>query len=163
VNRTEFKRSPAKNVGLLLTGIALVAASALAARVGEDQVIRAVGWFGVVFFALAVVKAIRNLFSDDIAYVFDERGIDDRLTGLGLIPWPAITNVEILSVHGTRLLLLSLDRPDVYLERVSAARRRLAAMNRKIGWGDWSLTFVGITPGVDEALKLVNESLRNGR
>ena len=154
---TEFKRSPAKNVGLLRAGIALVIASALTARVGDDAVIRAVGWFGVAFFALAVVKAVRNLFSSDVAYVFDERGIDDRLTGMGLIPWSAITKVDILSVHGTRLLLLSLDRPEAYLERVSPAQRRLAAMNRKIGWGDWSLTFVGLSPGIDEALKLVNE------
>ena len=156
MSRVEFRKSPAKNVGLVLLGLVMVVASALAARIGDDPFIRGVGWFGVLFFGLAAVKAFRDVFSTDVAYVIDERGIDDRQSGMGLIPWTAITKVEVLSVRGTRFVLLSLDRPDAYLERVSPMKRRAAAINQNVGWGDWSLAFVGLSPGIDEAQRLID-------
>ena len=148
-----------KAAGLLLIGLALVAASLFAARTGDDILLRGVGWFGTAFFGLATLKAIRDLFSTDTAYVFDDRGIDDRLSGIGLIPWSAITAVQQASVRGTRFILLSLDQPQTYLSRLSALKRGLAAVNKDIGFGDWTLAFVGITPGVDEAWAYIQDRL----
>lgn len=154
--RLEFRTSPAKNAGLLLLGFVMVAAGVLVTQIGEDSFIRGVGWFCVAFFSLGVIKAFLNLFSNDVVYVFDERGIDDQKSGMGLIPWSAITRMEVLSYRGTRFLVLSLDRPDDFLSRVSSTKRGLAGINKAIGWGDWSLAFVGLSPGVSEAESFIS-------
>lgn len=161
MNRIEFKRSLIKTVGLVLGGVLLVLASFFATRADDRPFLRAVAWVGVVFFSVGTVKALVDLFSPGVIYVFDDQGIEDRRSGVGMIPWTAITNVDFVSIRGTEFICLTLDRPDDYFARLSPMKRRFAQLNgRSLGVGDWALSFVGASPGVAEAQDFVDRKMR---
>jgi hypothetical protein len=64
---------------------------------------------------------------------------------------------SIVTVRRNSFLALTFHNPDRLLSRVSAAKRRWALTNQRLGWGHWALSFSGLTPGMDEALAFIRE------
>lgn len=153
-----------KIVRLLLLNCVMVSACLFCTTLNKWSAV-IIGWFGVVFFGWAFVVLFRNLVrAGEPSIVFDYEGITDRQTGFGFIPWQDVTKIVTHSVHGTQMLGVYVSNFDHYLSRVSSARKAGVATNVKLGFAPITLAFVGLKPGIKEALhyieRLQHASLR---
>ena len=155
-DRIEFRHSPMKQLGLAAIGVALIAASYFMATHEEDAFYRAFGWGGVALFALTTMIAIKRMISGGTPFVFDGSGISFPTGDLGLLPWSEIKSYSVITLRGNRFLTLTFNDPDRVLARVSAARRKWARANKGLGWGHWSFSFTGVSPGLDEAVAFIS-------
>ena len=155
MERLTFVRSRVKNIGLALMASALVAGSWLMVRISEDEFERGIGWFGVVFFGLGVVIGIKRAVEGGVAFVLDRTGISSEDVEVGLIPWSEVESCCVVAVQGTRFLSLTFREPARFLSRLSPSKRKLATFNESMGWGHWALSFAGVSPDIDEALRFI--------
>ncbi len=155
--RLEFRYSPQGQLGLVVIGCVLVAASRFVAVTSADVVYRTVGWLGVGFFALCILIAAKRLLVGGVPFVFDLGGIAFPTGGFGLLPWTEIKSYAVVRVRGNYFLAFTFHDPARVLSRVSAAKRRWALANQGLGWGHWALSFSGLTPGMDEAIAFIRE------
>jgi hypothetical protein len=153
--RLEFRYSPKGQLALLSVGCALVGASWIVAATNADIVYRTAGWLGVGFFTLCVFIAAKRLLAGGVPFVFERAGIAFPGGSFGLLPWTEIEEYAIVKIRGNDFLAFTFRDPDRVLSRVSAAKRRWALANRRLGWGHWSLSFSGVIPGMDEALAFI--------
>ncbi len=156
-DRLEFRHAPKKQLGLALIGILLFAASWYMATHEEDPVYRVVGWFGVGLFVLTTLVAIKRMITGGTPFVFDRAGISFPTGTFGLLPWNEIKSYSIVTIRGNQFLALTFNDPDRILSRVSAAKRKWAFANKGLGFGHWSLSFTGLTPGLDEAVAFISQ------
>jgi hypothetical protein len=156
-DRIEFRYSPKGQLVLLITGCLLVAISWYAAHRHPDIVYRAVCWFGVGFFTLCTLIFAKRLLTGGVPFVFDLSGIAFPSGSFGLVPWTEIKAYSVVTVRGNYFLALTFHNPDRLLSRVSAAKRKWALTNQRLGWGHWAMSFSGLTPGMDEAIAFIRE------
>jgi hypothetical protein len=156
MNRLEFVRSRAKNAGLLVIAILLVAGSLFMARSGEDEIDRAIGWLCAAFFGLALLVSVRNIVRGGTAFAFDPGGITDQANSI-VIPWQDVEECVIVSVRGTKFLGLHFRDPDQFLGRFTPGQQKMARLNERMGWGHWTLSFSGLSPGIDAALGYIRQ------
>jgi|SRR5690349_255554 len=157
--RLEFRRSPLKHVGLLLMGALLVAAGGFIITSTEDPGLRIVGWFGVIFFGLAMLAIGRNLFRGGVAIVFDHAGITTDLLPDVRIAWSDLERCHVVKMRSNRFLALTFRDPERFLQRVSTANRKVSSFNARQGWGHWAFTFSGLTPGIDGAVAFIRTNV----
>src|SRR3954447_21112111 len=69
--RLEFRYSPQRQLALFITGCALVAVSWFVAMRSADIVYRTVCWFGVAFFALGAIIAVKRMISGGVPFAFE--------------------------------------------------------------------------------------------
>ncbi|HXA19208.1 MAG TPA: STM3941 family protein [Thermoanaerobaculia bacterium] len=155
--RLEFRYSPRGQLGLIGVGCALVAVSWFVAVTHPDVVYRTIGWLGAGFFALCIVIAAKRLLSGGVPFVFDLSGITFPTGSFGLLPWAEIKSYAVVTVRGNHFLAITFHDPARILSRVSAAKRKWASANQRLGWGHWALSFAGLTPGMDEAIAFIRE------
>jgi len=155
--RLEFRYSPQRQLALLITGCALVAASCLMAMTSADIVYRTVGWFGVAFFTLCALIAVKRMIIGGVPFTFELGGIAFPTGSFGLLPWTDIKEYAVVTVRGNYFLAFTFHDPTRVLSRVSTAKRRMALTNQRLGWGHWALSFSGLTPGLDEAVAFIRE------
>lgn len=156
-DRLEFRYSPRGQLSLIVVGCVLVAASWFMAVTNADVVYRTVGWLGVVLFALCIVIAAKRLFAGGVPFAFDLGGITFPTGSFGLLPWTEIEGYAVVTVRGHYFLAFTFHDPARVLSRVSAANRRWAFANQRLGWGHWALSFAGLTPGMDEAIAFIRD------
>ena len=98
-----------------------------------------------------------------VQIVIDERGIEDRQTGYGLIPWSEVRGAY-LTVMGRgrgKYLSVEVDHAETYVSRVPAHKRLLARANGMFpGIGKVMLNFSLLTPGPEVALSCIRDHLR---
>ena len=157
LDRLEFKRTPQQQLGLMIVGLVLVAASWYLATTTRDPVYRVVGWLGVGLFALCTVIAVKRLISGGTPFIFDRAGISFPRGNFGLLPWSEVKSYSVVTIRGNVFLALTFNDPARILARVSAAKRNWALANERLGWGHWALSFIGLTPGIDEAVAFIRE------
>jgi hypothetical protein len=155
--RLEFRYSPRGQLSLIVVGCVLVAASWFVAVTNEDVVYRKVGWLGVGFFALCIFIAAKRLLGGGVPFVFELAGIAFPTGSFGLLPWTEIKSYALVTVRGNYFLAFTFHDPARVLSRGSAAKRRWALANQRLGWGHWALSFSGLTPGLDEAIAFIRE------
>jgi len=155
--RLEFRYSPQRQLALFITGCALAAASWFVAMRSADIVYRTVCWFGVVFFALGAIIAVKRMISGGVPFAFELAGIAFPTGSFGLLPWTDIKEYVVVSIRGNYFLALTFHDPTRVLSRVSNAKRQVALTNQRMGWGHWALSFSGVTPGLDEAVAFIRE------
>jgi hypothetical protein len=155
--RIEFRYSPKGQLALLGIGCALVAASWFTATRNPDIVYRTAGWFGVTFFSLCGLIAVKRLLTGGVPFVFDLSGIAFPSGSFGLVPWTEIKGYKVVTVRGNDFLALTFHDPDRMLSRVSAAKRKWALTNQRLGWGHWALSFAGLDRGMSEAIAFIRE------
>ena len=157
LDRVEFKRTPQQQLGLMAVGCVVVAASWYLATTTPDPVYRVVGWLGVGFFALCTVIAGKRLISGGTPFIFDRAGISFPGGNFGLLPWSEVRSYSVVTIRGNVFLALTFNDPARILQRMSTAKRKWALANERLGWGHWALSFIGLTPGIDEAVAFIRE------
>jgi len=108
----------------------------------NPQIIRIVGIVAVLFFGAAGIYGLRKLFDKSVGLTIDDYGITDNsnASSVGLIDWADILDIKTEQVMSTRFLLIFVDNPDKYLERVNGFKRKLMKGNMKMYGTPLSIT-----------------------
>ena len=123
-----------------------------------DQVF---GWLAVGVGAAAGLWALTLPFRRGPQIVIDGRGIDDRRTGYGLIPWAEVRDAARPTSVPRHFLSVAVDHAETYVARVPARKRLVVRANGlSPGFGKVTLNFSLLSPGADVALALILHRLR---
>ena len=156
-DRLEFRYSPQKQLGLIIIECVVVAFCWYVAATTADPVYRVAAWIGVGFFILCGIIAVKRMVVGGVPFVFDRAGIAFPGGTFGIVPWTEIKSYAVVTVRGNEFLALTFNDPDRLLSRVSTAKRKWAMTNERLGWGHWSVTFTGLTPGINEAMAFIRD------
>lgn len=147
----EFRTSKPKTLGLLLLAILMIGCCVFVATMPDPKK-RVVGVLGALFFGVALVVIVKQLFKKDPLLVFDEVGIHSYSLQYGTIPWDEIKSISLHSVKGTKFMAVDVENAEPYLARLPAYRASMARMNVAIGTPPITLSLQGMTPGFYEAM-----------
>jgi hypothetical protein len=141
-----------------------VAAAAMTAVCGYAMTLpvpkaRVAGGIGVAFFGACTLLLAYRL-GGELAWrepfvVIDDDGVFDRRWSIGAIPWRDIAGLRVWEHRGKRVLCVDVVDPARWLARLSWWRRLSAHTNVRMGAGILNITFVGLRPGLDDALAFV--------
>jgi hypothetical protein len=151
--------SPIKLLGLLALTSLMVAVSYFCTT-WDDVVAQIVGWLGIAFFGLGFIVVPVQMLTFGPMVIINEVGIEDRRLRLGMIPWEEIHAITTHSIEGCPFLGLHLRDPGRYLARMPWWKRFIAKSNVSIGYSPFTIAFVGLTPGFDEASAFIQEAWR---
>lgn len=127
-------------------------------RYSSPGFISAVGWIVTVIFGLGLAAFVRQLFRTGPVLEIDGRGILWRRWSDTIIPWTAITRVEVKTMREQKFLSLWLDEPESYAGRSTLGR--LSSMNKGMGFGDVALSMQGTDQSFDRLVEVVDAHLR---
>lgn len=94
---------------------------------------------GIAFFGVCALVLARQLFDSRPRIVIDDAGVFDRTLGVGVIPWDEIRGAQLRHIGGHPFVSLELRDEESWLARLRPMHRRLAAANRKLGFGALNL------------------------
>lgn len=150
-------RSMPKMLGLLLLAIVLTAVSLWCAMLPQIRA-QVFGWLGVIFFGFGVCVIARELLRRGVVVVVDELSITDHRLPDGPLFWDQIGSVWIGSVQSSKFLCVELKDPELFVSRWSARRRGLAEANEALGFPAITISFAGLSPGLEEVAGYVRST-----
>lgn len=151
----EYRTDPVKHVGLLFAGLLMLAASYACIFLGRGPIAAIVGWFGLVFFGFAFLKALLDLLRPATKIIINDKGIEDRRWRVGVVPWDEITAIELRSIGPAKCLCLKVRDPDKYIDRMSAIHRCCVWANGLFGYPPISIAFTGLSPSIEQAWEYI--------
>ena len=113
------------------------------------------GWFGLVFFGFGFLLIAAQLFRTDPLVVLDESGIHDVRSSCGEIPWSDVESLWIGEVKSQRFLCVEVWESETYLSRMPSHKRLLAEANHSLGFPPVTISWSGLSPGLDEVWSYV--------
>jgi hypothetical protein len=60
-------------------------------------------------------------------------------------------------VNSSKFLCIEFNEPDVYFSKLPKWKRIVLATNTKLGFGDLSIGFTGLSPGIEEAWQFIEQ------
>ncbi len=120
-----------------------------------------IGIVAVLFFGAAGIFGLRKLFDKSVGLTIDDYGITDNsnASSVGLIDWSDILEIKTEQVMSTRFLLIFVDNPDKYLERVNGFKRKLMKGNMKMYGTPLSITSNTLRYDFSDLERLIKEKL----
>lgn len=116
-----------------------------------------VGWAGVLFFGAALaVLLIAASRTAEPRVAIDHDGIHTG-SAMGVVEWADVTGFRIDDVKGTKFLSVFVVDTRKYLERMHAVARKTAELNAYFGTSEIAISFVGLSPGLEEACDYLQE------
>lgn len=170
MNKIEIQLSK-KKIGLLLIGAIVFVLLGILFILTPDKfisiivrnllTIRVVGMVSVLFFGTVGIYGLRKLFDKSIGLAIDEKGITDNsnASSVGLIEWTDIAGIKTKQVMSTKFLLIFINNPDKYLERVNGFKRKLMKWNMKMYGTPLSITSNTLRYNFDDLERLVKDRL----
>jgi len=156
MRRFEAYPDRAKSLGLGFLSLLLVGMSAYCVAQPELMA-KVAGAAGVIFFTACCFGWARKwLHPHHPQIVFDEHGISTG-TPAGLVDWSDVVGFSIDSIKTTKFLSIHVDNVEKYLARMTPSAEHFARLNPQFGVSEIAITFVGLTPGLDEACYYLRE------
>lgn len=152
--RLECYPSCWKTLGLIPAGCLMVGVCYFCAS-RANLFMAFVGWLGVAFFGYGLIVLVVRTFRGEPEVLVSSEGILDRKNRFGFIPWTEVESVHVGEISGTRMLCVELIDPESHLSRPSPWHRWLAGASNTLGLSTVTIGFVGLSPGLDDALLLV--------
>lgn len=115
------------------------------------------GWLGLALFSVGLVGFPIAFFRKGAQVVINDEGIEDRRLKLGVIPWEDIDSLSLGKMKSTRFLCVWLVEPERYLARMSRWQRMMAIANEKLGFSAITISFSGLSPGINQAWAYLQE------
>lgn len=109
-----------------------------------------IGVMGVVYFGPILGRAILWFWSRGPQITIDQFGITDARDGIGRIVWSDVKEMHVGLVQGRKHLFIKVADENKYLGRLSAWRRVLVRLDAKLGFPGVSISFAGLSPGIDQ-------------
>ncbi|MDB5705650.1 MAG: hypothetical protein JWN66_2766 [Sphingomonas bacterium] len=139
-------------IGLLVIGaLGFVAAGIFMLRDPKDLFIVAIGWAGILFFGLCAIVGARQLFRFAPVMEVDARGVRWRRWSNDLIPWSAMSRIEVQGAGLGSFVCLWLHEPELYRSRHLMGW--LAGANKAMGFGDIPLNIMGTDRRFDDLVE----------
>lgn len=107
-----------------------------------------IGWAAIVFFGLAGIAWSRQFFSGGPVIEISPEGLYYRRWSEATIPWDAFERAAIGEIHRQRMLTFWLRNPADYSS--TTLQGRTAGANKAMGFGDISLSAIGLNRSFDE-------------
>lgn len=170
-----FRGSKIKSAGLVvifciplgLGGVAVSAALSPDAGLGPMIVALVIG-SGLIAAGLSCLYVVAfQLLRRGAIVTIDGEGILDVRNGLGLIPWADIRDLRLVrrrfrtgKQRGIYDIGIDLANPAPYLLRLPGWKRRLTTFGLRQGMPFAEISFLGLTPGVKEAVAYLRDMSR---
>ncbi|HMB90038.1 MAG TPA: STM3941 family protein [Rhodothermales bacterium] len=149
-----LRNSRKQYVVFLAIGLVFVAGGLFILLTGDTEAAW-IAWLCVLFFGACVAVFLRQLFDNRPRIVMDERGITDRMLGVGLIAWSDIEDAYAASVNRNAFICLELRNTDDYLQRLSPLKQKITKANTALGFTPLSLNLSGVEADPEEVLELI--------
>ncbi|MEI8212366.1 MAG: STM3941 family protein [Planctomycetota bacterium] len=157
MRRFEAYFSKTKLLGLFLMNMAMVAMCAFCVTLPEWKP-RIAGWVGIVFFGLCMIVLLRAFFSTSRPrIVMDDDGIHTG-SSIGTIAWEDIVAFRVDAVKGSKFISIFVDDKIKYLDRMPPLARKSAELHPQLGLSEITLSFAGLSPGLDDACYYLEEN-----
>ena len=149
-----IKASRLKCVLLLVTAIGFVLAGAfiVAHNAGMDAW---AGWICILFFGAGIPMFLWQLVDARPRLIIDDRGVFDRMLGVGVIPWSEITGAYVCSIKSADFICLELRDPAPWLQRLSPIKRAMVPANEAMGFTALNLNLTGVSADVRQVHELI--------
>lgn len=151
----QFYTSRWRTLALMAGGLAMAVLSGFAAIDSVRLKLQVVGWFGVVFFGLVPFLGIRQLRRKGPSIIIDTQGFEDARWGIGPFAWDDIAAIWIAKIYGSAHLCVTVQNPDVYIDRLPPLKQKIARATQAQGITPFSFAFSGLTPGLKEAMAYI--------
>lgn len=160
LGRIEFHRNWYKTSGVMALAVVMLTGAGFLTTLPQWRA-QVAGWFGLVVFSPMLILFAREVVRGGPVVVIDAHGLTDRRSGMGTLRWEDVKAAGVGRLNGNRFLWVELADRERYIGRLSWWRRLFYVSDRRLGFGDLSIGFVGLTPGLDVAANAVDRWLRH--
>jgi hypothetical protein len=156
------RSSSVRWVLMLIGALAFVAGGVFMLRTDASA---PAAWAAIVFFGACGLMAIVQILDRRPRLVIDDRGVLDRMLNVGVIEWHDIEGAAVKRLHGNAFICLELRDPLKYTRRLSSIGRRLAEVNRGLGYTPIVLNLAGTDLDPERVCELLvkEATARRGR
>lgn len=122
------------------------------------SLIKGIGMIGFVFSGFSGLIFMKKLFDKEAGLTINHQGIIENTNGLSvrLIEWKDITGFETRQIHGEKLILVMVKKPQKYIDKASNnAQKRLLRLNTKEYGTPISITANSLKMDFEELLNLL--------
>jgi len=103
-----------------------------------------------VLFGLGFIRLPIMLLNTAPQVIINDHGIDDRRMKIGIIDWKDIRSLSIRSISSNRFLCVEVFDREKYMASLPKWQRKLTIATTAIGVPAFTISFTGLTPGIDE-------------
>lgn len=124
------------------------------------------GASAILLFGCCVIVMLRKLKDNKPGLILDEQGITDNSSGVsgGIIPWPDIEQVSVLTIQGQQLLMIRVRDPQQYIDRqTNGMKRKIMTLNYKLYGSPLSISANSLKISFTELQQLVSNYLDASR
>ena len=139
-------------VVMLIGSMTFVAAGVLVLAMGANPL---AAWSAIVFFGGCALVGTWQILDSRPRLVIGERGVFDRTLKIGVIEWQDINGAFVKRLQGNTFVCLELRDPAKYTGTLSPTGRRLAEVNRNLGFTPISLNLTGLNVDADRVCELL--------
>src|SRR5881397_2362895 len=150
---------------LALAGACFVAGGVFLLAVDKSPEGTLVGWMSIVFFGGCTLVFVWQLFDTRPRLIIDDRGVWDRALKVGVVEWHDISDAYVKHIQGNPFVCIALRDPTKYTRRLSPLLRRMASLNRALGFTELSLNLTGTDLDAEQIRELIVKEMvvRRGR
>lgn len=168
MERIEIYTSKKKSVLLLIGSIVFVAlgvwllleADNLTGwRARSPMFTRGIGIASILFFGLGIFVGIRRLIKSEIALIIDPLGlnVNPRKSLTEFIKWDEILGFEEIKIQSTRIVIIGVEKPEVWVEKEpSAFRKKMMQFNVNNYGSPFNIAAAGLDISPDELFDKLN-------
>ena len=130
---------------------------------GNPTVILIVGLASIIFFGLAGAIIFRKFLDKKPGLTISKEGITDNSSGVsaGLIPWSDIHEIKVSQVMSQKFLMLVVNNPQDYLDKVANPLKRNAMnINYKTYGSPISISSNALQTNFNDLQRLLTEKLK---
>lgn len=96
----------------------------------DNPIVLLAGTAGILYFGFVLLLAFKQALNNKPTLVVDKSGVNDTNLGAGLIKYSDIKEVHSTRYRGLVFILLTLDNPQKYLERMNLIQKSLFEVNK---------------------------------
>ncbi len=119
---------------------------------GEE---RFIAWLAVFTFGFTTAVNIWRFVDSRPRLRITAEGIDDRTLGLGIIPWPEITDAYVKSIKSHDFVCLVLRSPEKWIDRLSPVKKMIVKANRVLGFTEVNINLSGTSADAQQVHELI--------
>ncbi|PZP48296.1 MAG: hypothetical protein DI598_10150 [Pseudopedobacter saltans] len=133
---------------------------------GNPIVLFIIGLASVIFFGIIAIINIRKFFDKRAGLIIDKDGIWDNSSGVsaGLVAWSDIRQIKVTQIMSQRFIILIVDNPQTYIERVkNPLKRKTMDFNYKSYGSPISISANSLNTNFDKLYNLLMEKKRESK
>ncbi len=173
MDRIEIFTSKKKSVLVLIGSIVFVglgiwfflnADSFTGGRIRDPFLIRGIGIASVLFFGLGIYAGIKRLIRSELALIIDPIGlnVNPEKSPTEFIKWNEILGFDEINIKGTRILIIMVKDPEVWIEKEkNALKRQVMQFNLNNYNSPFNIAAAGLKITSNKLKEILNSYLEN--